>query len=120
MFPEQQHLMMEGRAVFRLAVTRLSAIASEELKLNNMSADELDWVVPHQANLRIIQATVKNLGLREDQVIITVDKHANTSGASIPIALDHGVRAGKIKAGNNILFEAFGGGLTWASALVRF
>ena len=120
MFPEQSYLMMEGRAVFRLAVTRLSAIASEELKINNMTIDELDWVVPHQANMRIIQAVIKNLGLKEEQVIVTVDKHANTSGASIPIALDHGVRTGKIKAGNNILFEAFGGGLTWASALVRF
>ena len=120
MFAEQSNLMMEGRAVFRLAVKRLSSIASEELKLNNMSIEELDWVVPHQANMRIIQATVKHLGLSEDKVIVTVDKHANTSGASIPIALDYGVRAGKIKLGNNILFEAFGGGLTWASALVRF
>lgn len=120
MFPAQSNLMMEGRSVFRLAVKRLSAIASEELKANNMSIAELDWVVPHQANMRIIQATIKNLGLSEDQVIVTVDKHANTSGASIPIALDSGVRAGKIKVNQNILFEAFGGGLTWASALVRF
>jgi 3-oxoacyl-[acyl-carrier-protein] synthase-3 len=120
MFATPSYLMMEGRAVFRLAVKRLASIASEELKLNNIAIKDLDWVVPHQANLRIIQATVESLGLREDQVIVTVDKHANTSGASIPIALDTGVSLGKIKPGHNILFEAFGGGLTWASAIVRF
>lgn len=110
---------MQGNAVFKLAVKWLSQVAKEALEYNHMQPSDIDWVVPHQANIRIINSTVKSLGIAEDKVIVTVDEHANTSAASIPLALDVGVRDGRIKPGQNLLFEAFGGGLTWGSALVR-
>lgn len=111
---------MQGNTVFRLAVKWLSEIAKQALTANNMQASDVDWVVPHQANIRIIQSTVKSLGIPLERVITTVDKHANTSAASIPLALDVAIRDGRIKRGQNLLFEAFGGGLTWGSALVRY
>lgn len=114
------HIHMQGNTVFKLAVKWLSEIAKEALIANNLQAEDIDWVVPHQANIRIIQSTVKSLGIDLEKVIVTVDKHANTSAASIPLALDEAIRDGRIKRGQNLLFEAFGGGLTWGSALVRY
>lgn len=114
------YLRMQGSAVYKMAVKWLANVAEEALAHNGIPAEEIDWVIPHQANIRIIKSTVKSLGISEDKVIVTVDKHANTSGASIPLALDEGIKNGKIKAGQNLLFEAFGGGLTWGSALVRY
>ncbi len=111
---------MEGNAVFRLAVQSLGDIAMEALEANNMTGEDLDWVVPHQANIRIIQATAKKLGLPMEKVVVTVDKHANTSGASVPMALDTAIRDGRIKRGQNLLLEAFGGGLSWGSALIKY
>jgi 3-oxoacyl-[acyl-carrier-protein] synthase-3 len=90
------------------------------LEANNIDKSELDWLVPHQANWRIISATAKKLGMSMDQVILTLDRHGNTSAASVPIALDEGVRDGRIKRGQLLLLEAFGGGFTWGSALVRY
>ncbi len=115
-----QHIKMQGNSVFRLAVKWLCEIAEQALIANKMTGDDIDWVVPHQANIRIIQSTVKALGISLDKVIVTVDKHANTSAASIPLALDVAVRDGRIKRGQILLFEAFGGGLTWGSALVKY
>jgi 3-oxoacyl-[acyl-carrier-protein] synthase-3 len=114
------HIRMQGNTVFKLAVKWLSEIASQALNSNNLQASDVDWVVPHQANIRIIQSTVKSLGIPFEKVVVTVDKHANTSAASIPLALDVAIRDGRIKRGQNLLFEAFGGGLTWGSALVRY
>ena len=114
------HLRMLGREVFRHAVTNLAAVAEEALTANNLTTKDIDWLVPHQANKRILDGTAKKLGLSEDQVVITVDRHANTSAASIPLALDEAVRDGRIQKGQIILMEAMGGGLTWGSALVRW
>jgi 3-oxoacyl-[acyl-carrier-protein] synthase-3 len=114
------YLRMEGKQVFRLAVKWLEEVATQALRANNLTGADIDWVVPHQANLRIIKATANKLGIPLDKIIITVDKHANTSAASIPIALDLAITEGKIIRGNNLLLEAFGGGLTWGSALVRY
>lgn len=112
-------LRMEGREVFKHAVQKLSAVATEALSANGYSGQDLDWLVPHQANSRIIEATAKHLGLPMDKVILTVQDHANTSAASIPLALDRGYKEGKIKPGNLVLMEAIGGGLAWGSALIR-
>ncbi|MHA1598662.1 MAG: beta-ketoacyl-ACP synthase III [Alphaproteobacteria bacterium] len=114
------HLRMSGKEVFRHAVVNLAAVADEALTANNLSRDDIDWLVPHQANLRILSSTSRKLGLPEDRVVITVDKHANTSAASIPLALDTAVKDGRIKPGQLILMEAMGGGFTWGSALVRW
>jgi 3-oxoacyl-[acyl-carrier-protein] synthase-3 len=113
-------IAMRGREVFKVAVKTLDALVDETLKAANMHADEIDWLIPHQANLRIIEATAKRLDMSMEQVIVTVDKHANTSSGSVPLALDVAVRSGKIKRGQNLLLEAFGGGFTWASAMVRY
>jgi len=113
-------LRMEGRTVFKLAVKRLADVIQHELKDNNLTAADIDWVVPHQANLRILDSTARAINLDANKIIVTVDKHANTSGASIPLALDAGVSDGRIQRGQNLIFEAFGGGLTWGSALVRY
>ena len=113
-------IRMQGNTVFKLAVKWLSEIATQALNANHLQASDIDWVVPHQANIRIIQSTVKSLGIPIERVIVTVDQHANTSAASIPLALDVAIRDGRIKRGQNLLFEAFGGGLTWGSALVRY
>ena len=111
---------MKGNEVFKIAVNTLSSIAKETLEANNISKTDLDWLVPHQANLRIIKATAKKLSLGDDQTVITVNKHANTSGASIPLALNEAVRDGRIQRGQTLLLEAFGGGFTWGSALIKY
>ena len=113
-------IKMKGNEVFKVAVRTLGRIVDETLEHNNMKKSELDWLIPHQANLRIISATAKKLGMTMDQVVITVDRHGNTSAASVPLALDEAVRAGKIKRGEVLLLEAFGGGFTWASALIKY
>ncbi len=118
--PQAQYIQMQGNTVFRLAVKWLSEIAHAALDANKMQPADIDWVVPHQANMRIIQSTVKSLGIPMEKVIVTVDTHANTSAASIPLALDVAIRDGRIKRGQHLLFEAFGGGLTWGSALVKY
>ncbi len=114
------HLRMSGREVFRHAVTDLAAVALEALAANGLGVDAVDWIVPHQANQRIIDGVVRKLGITLDRVIVTVDRHANTSAASIPLALDQGIRDGRIKRGDLVLMEAMGGGLTWGAALVRW
>jgi 3-oxoacyl-[acyl-carrier-protein] synthase-3 len=113
-------LYMAGNEVFKVAVTQLSKLVKDTLEANNMHKSELDWLVPHQANYRIISATAKKLSMSLDQVVLTLDKHGNTSAATVPTALDEAVRDGRIKRGQNLLLEAFGGGFTWGSALVKF
>lgn len=113
-------IRMSGREVFKVAVKTLDSLVEETLAAAGMDASQLDWLIPHQANLRIIEATAKRLNMPMDQVIVTVDKHANTSSGSVPLALDSAVRSGKVKRGQNLLLEAFGGGFTWASALLRY
>ena len=113
-------IKMEGNAVFKVAVNTLDSIVDETLKANGMKKTDIDWVVPHQANIRILQATAKKLGLSMDKVVATIAQHGNTSGASIPLALDVAVRDGRIKRGETILMEAFGGGFTWGSALLTW
>jgi 3-oxoacyl-[acyl-carrier-protein] synthase-3 len=113
-------IQMNGNAVFRRAVATLDSIARETLDKNNIDKHDLDWFVPHQANMRIISAAAKKLDMPMERVIVTVDEHANTSAASIPLALDVAVRDGRIKRGELLLFEAFGAGFTWGSALLRF
>ena len=113
-------VLMEGNAVFKMAVNTLDQIVDETLAANGMQKSDIDWLVPHQANIRIISATAKKLDMSMDKVVVTVDKHGNTSAASIPLALDVAVRDGRIKRGDIILMEAFGGGFTWGSALVRY
>ncbi|KEY57657.1 beta-ketoacyl-ACP synthase III [Serratia sp. DD3] len=114
------YLTMAGNEVFKVAVTELAHIVDETLAANQLERSELDWLVPHQANLRIISATAKKLGMGMDKVVVTLDRHGNTSAASVPAALDEAVRDGRIQRGQLVLLEAFGGGFTWGSALVRF
>lgn len=114
------YLTMAGNEVFKVAVTELAHIVDETLAANNLDHSALDWLVPHQANLRIISATAKKLGMSMDNVVVTLDRHGNTSAASVPAALDEAVRDGRIQKGQLVLLEAFGGGFTWGSALVRF
>jgi len=114
------YIQMQGNAVFRKAVGTLGSMAQETLDGNGIDKHDLDWLVPHQANLRIIMAAAKKLDLSMDKVVVTVDEHANTSSASVPLALDTAVRDGRIQRGQLLLFEAFGAGFTWGSALVRF
>jgi len=111
---------MRGNEVFRVAVNTLGRIVDQTVEAAGMSADDIDWLVPHQANIRIIQATARKLNMSMDRVVVTVDKHGNTSAASVPLALDAAVRDGRIKRGDVLLMEAFGGGFTWGSALVRY
>lgn len=113
-------VVMEGNPVFKMAVNTLDQIVDETLAANNMQKSDIDWLVPHQANIRILQATAKKLDMSMDRVVVTVDRHGNTSAASIPLALDTAVRDGRIKRGDVILMEAFGGGFTWGSALVKY
>lgn len=113
-------VVMEGNPVFKMAVNTLDQIVDETLAANNMQKSDIDWLVPHQANIRILQATAKKLEMSMDRVVVTVDKHGNTSAASIPLALDTAVRDGRIQRGDVILMEAFGGGFTWGSALVKY
>jgi 3-oxoacyl-[acyl-carrier-protein] synthase III len=116
----EKTMSMKGNEVFKVAVNTLSRIANETLEANNMTKSQIDWLVPHQANLRIISATAKKLGLNDDQVVVTVNKHANTSSASVPMALDEAIRDGRIQRGQTVLMEAFGGGFTWGSALLTY
>lgn len=116
----EAYICMNGNAVFRKAVGTLGSIARETLAGNNIEKEDLDWLVPHQANLRIITAAAKKLKLPMDKVVVTVDEQANTSAASIPLALDTAVRDGRIKRGELLLLEAFGAGFTWGSALIRY
>lgn len=111
---------MKGNEVFKMAVNTLGRIVDETLAANHMKKADVDWLIPHQANIRIIQATARKLKLPTDRVVITVDQHGNTSAASVPLALDAAVRDGRIKRGETLLMEAFGGGFTWGSALLRF
>lgn len=112
-------LYMDGPAVFKLAVAVLDKVAHEALQIAGMEASAIDWIIPHQANIRIMQSTAKKLGLGMDKMIVTVDQHGNTSAASIPMALDVGVRDGRIKPGQNVMMEGVGGGFTWGAALAR-
>jgi 3-oxoacyl-[acyl-carrier-protein] synthase-3 len=114
------HLRMAGKEVFRHAVANLSAVAQEAVEANGLTIDDVDWVVPHQANVRILEGISRKLGLPQDRFVITVDHHANTSAASIPLALDEAVSDGRIKQGDLVLFEAIGGGMAWGAALVRW
>ncbi|MDH7973950.1 beta-ketoacyl-ACP synthase III [Sphingomonas sp. AR_OL41] len=111
---------MKGREVFRHAVVNLASVMGEALDAAGLVAGDVDWVVPHQANARILDATAKKLGLAPEKVVVTVDQHANTSAASVPLALDTAVRDGRIKRGDLIVLEAMGGGFTWGAAVVRF
>jgi 3-oxoacyl-[acyl-carrier-protein] synthase-3 len=113
-------LRMKGREVFRHAVVNLAAVLEETLDAAGHKAEEVDWVVPHQANKRILDATAKKLGLDPSRVVVTVDQHANTSAASVPLALDTAVRDGRIKPGQLLVLEAMGGGFTWGAAAVRY
>jgi 3-oxoacyl-[acyl-carrier-protein] synthase III len=117
---EKPVIRMEGHDVFKFAVTKLSQAVEETLAANGLKSAALDWLVPHQANLRIIQAMVRKLDLPMERVIVTVQDHGNTSAASVPLALDVAVRDGRIQRGQLLLLEAFGGGFTWGSALVRY
>jgi 3-oxoacyl-[acyl-carrier-protein] synthase-3 len=117
---ENRYLYMKGNEVFKVAVNTLSHLVTDTLELAGIDKSQLDWLVPHQANLRIIKATADKLGLSMDQVIVTLDRHGNTSAASVPLALDEGIRSGRIRRGQLILLEAFGGGFTWGSALIRY
>jgi 3-oxoacyl-[acyl-carrier-protein] synthase-3 len=114
------HLRMRGQEVFRHAVANLANVVEETLGANGLTADDIDWLVPHQANKRIIDNTARKLGLSSKKVILTVDHHGNTSAASVPLALAEGVADGRIKPGDLILMEAMGGGFTWGAALVRW
>ena len=113
-------LKMEGNTVFKFAVRILGEVAEEALAANQMDRSQIDWLIPHQANIRIIQATAKRLGLSMEKVVTTVDRHANTSAASIPLALDEAARDGRIRAGQHVLLAAVGGGFTWGSVLIRW
>jgi len=114
------HLRMEGKKIFLHAVQRLAEVAHEALDANGLEAKDIDWLVPHQANLRIIEGTAKKLGLPSDKVVVTIDRHANTSAASVPLALAEATDDGRIKPGQLVLLEAMGGGLTWGAGLVRW
>lgn len=113
-------IKMDGQAVFKFAVKVLSEVVEEVLADNHLQGSDIDWMVPHQANTRIIEATAKKLGLGMDKVVVTVAHHGNTSAASIPLALDTAVRDGRIKPGQNVLMEAVGGGFTWGAVLMRW
>ncbi len=116
----EAYVIMGGAEVFKVAVKRLGSIVDETLEANNMKKSDVTWLVPHQANIRIITATAKKLGLSMDHVVVTIDRHGNTSAASIPLAFDEAVRDGRIKRGDIVLMEAFGGGFTWGSVLLNY
>lgn len=114
------HITMQGNEVFKMAVNTLGRIVDETLSANNMDKSDIDWLVPHQANIRIINATAKKLRMSMDHVVVTVQEHGNTSAASVPMALNEAVRDNRIQRGETLLLEAFGGGFTWGSALLRY
>jgi 3-oxoacyl-[acyl-carrier-protein] synthase-3 len=113
-------IVMEGNPVFKIAVNTMDAIVDETLAANGLEKSDIDWLVPHQANIRILKSTARKLGMSMERVVATIDKHGNTSAASIPLALDTAVRDGRIKRGETILMEAFGGGFTWGSVLLKY
>jgi 3-oxoacyl-[acyl-carrier-protein] synthase-3 len=113
-------LKMDGQAVFKLAVGVLEETALASLRKAGLNASDIDWLVPHQANIRIMQSTARKLKMSMDKVIVTVDQHGNTSAASIPLALDHGVRSGQITKGQTLMLEGVGGGFTWGSVLLKY
>jgi 3-oxoacyl-[acyl-carrier-protein] synthase-3 len=117
---EGPFIHMKGNEVFKVAVKRLESIVDETMAANNLERGSIDWLIPHQANLRIIQLTAKRLGMPMEKVILTLQDHGNTSAASVPMALDVAVRDGRVKRGDLLLLEAFGGGFTWGSALIRY
>jgi 3-oxoacyl-[acyl-carrier-protein] synthase III len=119
-FAPKLAISMSGNEVFKIAVNKLGKAVDEALEANGLDRGALDWLVPHQANIRIIQATARRLDLPMERVIVTVQEHGNTSAASVPLALDVAVRDGRIRRGELLLLEAFGGGFTWGSALVRY
>ena len=114
------YMRMEGNEVFKVAVNTLGRIVDETLEANGLQKSDIKWLVPHQANIRIINATAKKLGMSMDHVVVTVDRHGNTSAASVPLAFDEAVRDGRIQRGDMVLMEAFGGGFTWGSALLKY
>ena len=116
----EAYMQMKGNEVFKMAVNTLGRIVDETLAANHMEKSDIDWLVPHQANIRIINATAKKLSMSMDHVVVTVHEHGNTSAASVPLALNVAVRDGRIKRGDTILLEAFGGGFTWGSALIKY
>ncbi|QIK82160.1 ketoacyl-ACP synthase III [Lysobacter sp. HDW10] len=122
--PEEENagvrVLMTGNEVFKHAVKALDAVVEEALEANGLDRHEIDWLIPHQANLRIIEATAKRLDMPMDRVIVTVDRHGNTSSGSVPLALDEAVQSGKVQRGQLVLLEAFGGGFTWGSVLLRY
>ena len=111
---------MRGTEVFKMAVTTLGRIVDETLEANGMQKSDIDWLVPHQANNRILRATARKLDMPMDRVVVTVDEHANTSAASIPMAFDVAVRDGRIRRGETVLMEGFGGGFTWGTVLLKY
>jgi 3-oxoacyl-[acyl-carrier-protein] synthase-3 len=113
-------VQMDGGGVFKFAVKVLDELVEETLAANRLQKSDIDWLIPHQANIRIIQASAKNLGMSMEKVVVTVDRHANTSAASIPLALDVAVRDGRVRTGQHVLLEGVGGGFTWGSALVKW
>ena len=117
---QDNYIQMKGNEVFKVAVNTLGSLVDETLGKNNMNKKDIDWLIPHQANLRIIKATAKKLSMSMDQVVVTVDKHGNTSAASIPLALNEAIKDGRIKDDQVILLEAFGSGFTWGSVLLRY
>ena len=114
------YINMEGNTVFKFAVKVLEEVVQEAIAKNNLQTTDIDWLIPHQANIRIIQSTAKKLGLPMDKVVVAVDKHGNTSAASIPLALDMAVRDGRIQPDQLILLEGVGGGFTWGAVLLRW
>lgn len=117
---EDYHIQMDGREVFKVAVTKLDEIVDQTLEKAGMQKSDIDWLIPHQANARIIQAVAKRLNLPMDRVVLTIEEHGNTSAASVPLALDVAVRRNQIKRGDVLMLEAFGGGLSWGSVLVKY
>lgn len=114
------HLTMQGREVFKFAVEAMSSVVAEALADNNMTSDDIDWLIPHQANSRIIESTAKKLNMPMDRVVMTLQNHGNTSAASIPLALDHAMTSGKIEQGQTLLLEAMGGGFTWGAVIIQY
>ena len=112
-------LYMDGQAVFKLAVSVLEKVANEALQIAGMTSSQIDWLIPHQANIRIMQSTARKLGLPIERMVVTVDEQGNTSAASIPLALDKAVRDGRVKPGQNVMMEGVGGGFTWGAVLAR-
>jgi len=117
---EKAHLQMSGREVFKVGVQQLARVLTETLEAHQLEKEAIDWLIPHQANIRMISAMANHLGLSMDRVVITLDKHGNTSAASVPLALDHAIRDGRIQRGHRLLLESFGGGFAWGSALVTY